>query len=116
MSKVDRFSLEERDNYQIRKVIYDRDADSDIELNNIYPIIDQLNKLDKQIADLEDKLEEIQNQTAIEELRLVLDNFRNRPAYFDVARQELCLSEQDKQFIDFVNNRIKELGGVENVF
>ena len=54
------------------------------------------------------------NQKAIEELRLALDNFRNRPTYFDVARQELRLSEQDKQFIDFINNRIKELGGGEN--
>ena len=63
------------------------------------------------LSDLEAKLEELQNQKAIEELKLTLDNFRNRPTYFDVARQELCLSEQDKQFIDFINNRIKELGG-----
>ena len=52
MSKVNRFSLEERYNYQIRKVIYDKDVDSDIELNNIYPIINLLNKLDKQIEEL----------------------------------------------------------------
>ena len=58
MSKVNRFSLEERYNNQIRKVIYDRDADSDIELNNIYPIINLLNKLDKQIAELKKQLEE----------------------------------------------------------
>ena len=62
MSKVNRFSLEERYNYQIRKVIYDRDTDSDIELNNIYLIIDQLNKLDKQIADLEAKLAESEKE------------------------------------------------------
>lgn len=60
------------------------------------------------------QLKKTQKQLAIEELEFVLKNFRNRPAYFDVARQELCLSDQDKQFIDFINNRIKELGGGEN--
>lgn len=68
----------------------------------------------KRIAELEEQLKQSQNQLAIQELKLALENFRNRPAYFDVARQELCLSEQDKQFIDFINNRIKELGGEEN--
>lgn len=57
MSKVKRFSLEERYGYQNRKVIYDKNADNDIELNNIYPIIDLLNQLDQQIADLQHKLE-----------------------------------------------------------
>lgn len=52
-----------------------------------------------------------EKQLAISELELVLNNFKNRPAYFDVARQELCLSDQDKQFIDFINNRIKSLKG-----
>lgn len=57
---------------------------------------------------------ELQNQLklkldAISELELVLKNFKNRPTYFDTARQELCLSDQDKQFIDYINNRIKEL-------
>lgn len=69
----------------------------------------------KEIKDKHKKeLKQVQKQLAIEELKLTLDNFRNRPTYFDVARQELCLSEQDKQFIDFINNRIKELGGEEN--
>lgn len=69
----------------------------------------------KEIKDKHKKeLKQAQKQLAIEELKLTLDNFRNRPTYFDVARQELCLSEQDKQFIDFINNRIKELGGGEN--
>ena len=63
---------------------------------------------------LKQQLKQAQNKKAIEELEFVLKNFRNRPAYFDVARQELCLSDQDKQFIDFINNRIKELGGEEN--
>ena len=62
MSKVNRFSLEERYNYQIRKVIYDKDNDSDIELNNIYPIIDLLNKLDKQIIEFKKQLEEKRNK------------------------------------------------------
>ena len=76
--------------------------------------IDLLNQQSQRIAELEEQLKKSQNQKAIEELKLALDNFRNRPAYFDVARQELCLSEQDKQFIDFINNRIKELGGEKN--
>ncbi len=57
MSKVKRFSLEERYGYQNRKVIYDKNADNDIELNNIYPIIDLLNQLDKQITYLQHRLE-----------------------------------------------------------
>ena len=58
MSKVKRFSLEERYGYQNRKVIYDKNADNDIELNNIYPIIGLLNQFDKQIAELQKQLEE----------------------------------------------------------
>lgn len=58
MSKVNRFSLEERYGYQNRKVIYDKNADNDIELNSIYPIIDLLNKYDKQITELKKQLEE----------------------------------------------------------
>ena len=64
MSKVNRFSLEERYGYQNRKVIYDKDADNDIELNNIYPIIDLLNKLDKQIAELKKQIAELKKQIA----------------------------------------------------
>ena len=60
------------------------------------------------------QLKQSQKQLAIEELKLALENFRNRPTHFDVARQELCLSDQDKQFIDFINNRIKELDGGKN--
>lgn len=56
MSKVNRFSLEERYGYQNRKVIYDKNADNDIELNSIYPIIDLLNQLYEQISDLQHKL------------------------------------------------------------
>lgn len=60
MSKVKRFSLEERYGYQNRKVIYDKNADNDIELNNIYPIIDLFNQLDEQITDLQHEKEIIQ--------------------------------------------------------
>ena len=60
------------------------------------------------------QLTQSQEQLAISELKLVLENFKNRPTYFDVARQELCLSNQDKQFIDFINSKIKELGGERN--
>ena len=57
MSEVKRFSLEERYGYQNRKVIYDKNANNDIELNNIYPIIDLFNQLDEQISDLQHRLE-----------------------------------------------------------
>lgn len=63
MRKVKRFSLEERYGYQNRKVIYDKNADYDIELNNIYPIIDLLNQLDEQIADLQKQLKEKEKYT-----------------------------------------------------
>lgn len=59
------------------------------------------------------QLKTITKELAIEKLELVLNNFKNRPTYFDVARQELCLSDQDKQFIDFINNQIKKLKGEE---
>lgn len=74
MSKVNRFSLEERYGYQNRKVIYDKDADNDIELNSIYPIIDLLNQLDEQIPDLQHRLEVAEKATKLvckEELRSI---------------------------------------------
>ena len=66
MSKVKRFSLEERYGYQNRKVIYDKNSDNDIELNNIYPIIDLFNQFDKQIADLEAKLAESEKERELD--------------------------------------------------
>ena len=92
-----------------------RDLKSDIPYHTD-DIVDLLEEKDQQIKELEEenqKLKQAQKQVAIEELEFVLKNFRNRPAYFDIARQELCLSNQDKQFIDFINNRIKELKGVD---
>lgn len=65
MSKVKRFSLEERYGYQNRKVIYDKNADNDIELNNIYPIIDLLNQLDEQISDLQHRLKVAERTTKL---------------------------------------------------
>ena len=91
---------EELKNYKLCRCV---DCSSEYE-KGLETSIDELEKENKQ-------LKQSQKQLAIEELKLALDNFRNRPAYFDVARQELCLSKQDKQFIDFINNRIKELGG-----
>ena len=77
-------------------------------------IVDLLEEKDLQITKLEEEKQQLiqtQKQLAIKELKKTLNNFRNRPTYFDVSRQELCLSDQDKQFIDFIDNRIKELGG-----
>lgn len=65
MSKVNRFSLEERYGYQNRKVIYDKNADNDIELNSIYPIIDLLNQLYEQISDLQHRLEVAERATKL---------------------------------------------------
>ena len=113
--------MEEKERYEVispslNGYAYIHDLKTDNVLNT-YDSCDLLNQQSKRIKELEQEnqqLKEAQKQLAIEELKLALDNFRNRPAYFDVARQELCLSEQDKQFIDFINNRIKELGGGEN--
>ena len=71
MSKVKRFSLEERDNDQYPKVIYDKENDEDIKLNNIYTIIDLFNQLDEQISDLQHKLKvsEIATKLACERVK-----------------------------------------------
>lgn len=71
----------------------------------------------KVIEDTKNYIEELkqsQKRLAIDKLKLMLDNFKNRPTYFDVARQELCLNTLDKKFIDFIKNEIKELKGEEN--
>ena len=76
----------------------------------------EANTYAKEIAFLDNKIKQLkqsQKKLAISELELVLNNFKNRPTYFDVARQELCLSEQDKQFIDFIDNQIESLKGEE---
>ena len=72
MSKVKRFSLEERYGYQNRKVIYDKKSDNDIELNNIYPIIGLFNQFDEQISDLQHRLEVAERTT-----KLACDELRN---------------------------------------
>ena len=99
MSKVKRFSLEERYGYQNRKVIYDKKSDNDIELNNIYPIIDLFNQLNEQIADLEAKLEEYKKfmkdneWDSVEEMQETLNKCEKK--YFDIqqelaGRKKLC--------------------------
>lgn len=132
--------MEEKERFELfgEHCIKDNDPDARRQLLDTYVACVILNEQDKHIKELElllkadkkiktnslngfeklrhenQQLKKTQKQLAIEELEFVLKNFRNRPAYFDVARQELCLSDQDKQFIDFINNRIKELGGGEN--
>lgn len=96
MSKVKRFSLEERYGYQNRKVIYDKKSDNDIELNNIYPIIDLLNQFDKQIADLEAKLAEKQKENATLEAMLVENaNDRKTMQEFKIGEDEYDLTDED---------------------
>ena len=104
MSKVKRFSLEERYGYQNRKVIYDKNADDDIELNNIYPIIDLFNQLDEQIADLQHRLEVAEKalELACEELMGDLEfngeldkhyNLQANIEYFKTKAMEIVKSE-----------------------
>ena len=104
MSKVKRFSLEERYGYQNRKVIYDKNADDDIELNNIHPIIDLFNQLDEQIADLQHRLEVAEKalELACEELMGDLEfngeldkhyNLQANIEYFKTKAREVLKSE-----------------------
>lgn len=104
MSKVRRFSLEERYGYQNRKVIYDKDTDDDIELNNICPIIDLFNQLDEQIADLQHRLEVAKKalELACEELMGDLEfngeldkhyNLQANIEYFKTKAREIVKSE-----------------------
>ncbi len=105
MSKVNRFSLEERDNYQNHKVIYDKDVDSDIELNNIYPIIDLLNKLDEQIVEFKKQLEEKEKDNQFLKKMYISektknDNYRTEKYGLDKPVQELRkikLSPKEKE-------------------
>ena len=96
MSKVKRFSLEERYGYQNRKVIYDKNSDNDIELNNIYPIIDLFNQLDEQISDLKHKLKVAEKVTklACDELRnLNYRTFNNA----DIDFEQLFKNQAEKE-------------------
>ena len=104
MNKVKRFSLEERYGYQNRKVIYDKNADNDIELNNIYLIIDLFNQLDEQIAYLQHRLEVAEKalELACEELMGDLEfngeldkhyNLQANIEYFKTKAMEVLKSE-----------------------
>lgn len=53
----------------------------------------------------------LQNQKAVECLKDVLDHFTDRPTFYDYARQELCISDKDRKFVDYVYSKIKELEG-----
>ena len=98
MSKVKRFSLEERYGYQNRKVIYDKNSDNDIELNNIYPIIDLFNQLDEQIADLQHRLKVMEKalELACEHIKedLKCDDTENEIYnYFKTQAKEMLENE-----------------------
>ena len=124
--------MEEKERYELfgEHCIKDNNPDARPQLLDAYVACVILNEQDKkikakekeantyakEIVFLDNKIKQLkqsQNQLAISELELVLNNFKNRPTYFDVARQELCLSDQDKQFIDFIDNQIKSLKGEE---
>ena len=90
MSKVNRFSLEERYGYQNRKVIYDKNTDNDIELNNIYPIIDLFNQLDEQIADLQHRLKVAERALELACKQLQDDYCINCDNQTNCSRVEMC--------------------------
>ena len=97
MNKVKRFSLEERYGYQNRKVIYDKDADNDIELNSIYPIIDLLNKYDKQIAELEKQLaEKAKTIQGLVETQKYLEKSASYQIFLDIQKENILLKMQLK--------------------
>ena len=109
MSRINRFSLEERDNYQNRKVIYDKDTDSDIELNNIYSIIDLLNKLDKQIVELKKQLEE--KEKTIQGLIKAQEFLERSCSYqmlLDTQKENILLKQQLKSQPTEIVEKIKK--------
>lgn len=129
MDKVNRFSLEERYGYQNRKVIYDKDTDNDIELSNIYPIIELLNKCDKQITDLKKQLEifKLSNE-ALQQDNLDLSYDKVDLAYEyaqemaehwekeykqEIAELQKQLEEKQKEFDDF--KRIGDKGHLNDL-
>ena len=72
-------------------------------------VADLLNEQDQKIKDLEAKLEEIQNQTAIRELKKLKEI-----AYQSATDISLLLDYTE--LVKIIDNQIKELGGIENVF
>lgn len=54
---------------------------------------------------------ETQNEIAVTELENVLKHFIDRHLYNNGRADRLILSDADVLFVNFVNNRIKQLGG-----
>lgn len=111
MKEKERYELLESEKNYIE--IFDSLSDMWITEDNICERLNDYHKKAEELRKENQQLKQSQKQLAIEELKLALDSFKNRPTYFDVARQELCLSDQDKQFIDFIDNQIKSLRGEE---
>ena len=117
MSKVKRFSLEERYGYQNRKVIYDKNADNDIELNNIYPIIDLINQLDEQISDLQHRLEVADKalELAVETMRYELGREAIKNLYKDTIKnlKDNLNMKFDTEMCEWFIEQAKEMLGNE---
>ena len=124
MSKVNRFSLEERYGYQNRKVIYDKDTGDDIELNNIYPIIDLLNQQDKRIKELEQENLSLQeqsirdNQNWIEETTKLKQQLHDLPKKLVEEIRDVLngndIEIQDNIYLtDILDAILKKYGGEE---
>lgn len=105
MNKVNRFSLEERYGYQNRKVIYDKNADNDIELNSIYPIIDLLNQLYEQISDLQHKLKV--SDKALELCERHHIGFENSTIKEQVEWRKTRIKENTKYFKEQAEKEVK---------
>ena len=112
MSKVKRFSLEERYGYQNRKVIYDKNSDNDIELNNIYPIIDLFNQLDEQISDLEAKLEE---KEKIIQMQQNIDRYDIGEMLAENTKLRQQLKSQPAEIVDKIRKQIFNHFNVKNM-
>ena len=115
MSEVKRFSLEERYGYQNRKVIYDKDADNDIELNSIYPIIDLLNKYDKQIAELEKQLaEKAKTIQGLVETQKYLEKSASYQIFLDIQKENILLKMQLKAQPAEIIEKIRNICSIED--
>ena len=70
-------------------------------------------EMQKKIKDLETKLAEIKNQTAIAELeKLKKEMFEGKcQMWLDIATNEYVINHRDKSIIDYIDKRINELRG-----
>lgn len=74
-------------------------------------IVDLLEEKDQQIVELQKQLKQSQKQFAIKELEKIYNLFE---PYENSQKDTTLCANNDISFIDYLENRIKELGGEEN--